>query len=285
VSAEFAARLAQACGPAVEMCAASPATDLADRFVTVNVPLQTAAGGPLFDLGDAGTLQSVFVSLVVSVVDGSGRPVSTKLSTAVPVAQGGVGTWCDAEAGLTTLEDVVDTVDLLVGTAGSAPDLARLQRVTGIHRTGAAGAHNVTQSVGSRSIESGLLTLAVKGADAYFGLPGTAAYALELEDVATLHIMGDSKYAAVAALLADPAAAAFSVVADRINRRASLAPSPALAGLCGALASAYPQGSCVLRFDVRARAPSPATAYEITPAPNAAAADPHRHRSRASLRK
>ena len=272
VSAEFAVRLAQTCGPAVKMCTAIPAMDLADRFVTVNVPLQTAAGGPLFDLDDAALLQSVFVSLVVSVVDSGGRPVSTKLSTAVSVAQGGVGTWCDEAAGLTTLEDVVDTVDLLVGTVGSAQDLARLQRVTGIHRAGMAGAHNVTQSVGSRSIESGLLTLAIKGADAYFGLPGTAAYALELEDVATLHIMGDSKYAAVAALLVDPAAAAFLVVADRINRRASLAVSPALAGLCGPVASAYPQGSCVLRYDVRARAPSPNMAYEITAAPNAAAA-------------
>ena len=270
VAAEYAARLAQPCGPAIPLCAA--AGNLADRFVTINVPLRTASGGPLFDLGDSETLASVFVSLVVSAVDANGRPVSTTLSTSVSVVQGGVGTWCDAASAATTLEDVLETVDLLVGTAGSAADLARLQRVAGIQRQGAAGAHNVTQSVGSRSIESGLLTLAIRGKDSYFEQPGTAGFALELEDVVTLHVMGDSKMAAVAALLGSSTSSAFQVVADRVNRRSSLAPSPALAALCGAQAAPYPQASCVLRYDVRTRAAA-ATALEVRaaqPAPAAA---------------
>ena len=271
VSAQYASRLSQTCGPTVMMCGSNPTVDLADRFVTINVPLQSQNGQPLFDLNNAATLENVLVSLVVSVIDSSGKPVSTKLTTSVAVVQGGVGTWCDAASAATTLEDVVETVDLLVGTAGSSQDFGRLQRVTGIQQTGSAGAHNVTQSLGSRSIESGLLTLAMKGKDEYFDQAGTAGFSLQLEDVVTLHIMGDSKLAAVTALLGSQTSSAFQVVADKVNRRSSLVPSAALSALCGASANPYPQASCVLRYDVRTRVSS-ATSYEIGGGSPAAAA-------------
>ena len=270
VSAQFAARLSQACGPSVAMCASSPTMDPTDRFVTINIPLQTATGGPLFDLSNSATLESIFVQLVVSVLDPNGQPVSTTLNTMVSVVQGGVATWCDQTAAVTTLEDVVQTVDLLVGTAGSEQDLARLQRVVGIQATGEGPAHNVTQSVGSRSIQSGLLTLAMQGKESYFAQPGTTSFSLQLEDVVTLHIMGDSKMSAVMALLSSTTAPAFQVVADKVKERASLVPAAALSAVCGSAANPYPQASCVLRYDVQTRAPS-ATAYDISAGSPAAA--------------
>ena len=100
VAADFTARLMQACGPATAMCMPGAAVSLADRFVSVNLPLVTATGGPLFDLSSPSAVQglSVFVELVVSLVDSAGTPVSTTLSAALPVAQGGVNTWCYGQA-------------------------------------------------------------------------------------------------------------------------------------------------------------------------------------------
>jgi hypothetical protein len=95
--ARFAALLAQSCGPRVATCAPAPATALADRFVTVHVPLLAPDGGRLFDLGNASAaaaMTTVFVELVVSVVDAAGVPAATTLSAAVPVMLGGVSTWC-----------------------------------------------------------------------------------------------------------------------------------------------------------------------------------------------
>ena len=100
IAADFTARLMQTCGPAAAMCMPGPAVSLADRFVSVNLPLVTATGGPLFDLSSPSAVQglSVFVELVVSLVDSAGTPVSTTLSAALPVAQGGVNTWCYGQA-------------------------------------------------------------------------------------------------------------------------------------------------------------------------------------------
>ena len=50
-----------------------------------------------------------------------------------------------------------------------------------------------SSSIG-RSVESGLLTLVLRGKDSALG---TAGYALEIEDLVSLHITGDSIYTSV----------------------------------------------------------------------------------------
>ena len=52
-----------------------------------------------------------------------------------------------------------------------------------------------------RSVESGLLTLVLRGKDAIFGASEAAGFALEVEDLVSLHIVGDGPYAAVTAAL------------------------------------------------------------------------------------
>jgi hypothetical protein len=77
-----------------------------------------------------------------------------------------------------------------------------------------------------------------------------------------LHITGDALYAQVAAALAAPGGG-FRVVADQAHRNVSLVPSATLAGLCGPTASPLPAASCVLRYDVQARAPAAGLALEV----------------------
>jgi hypothetical protein len=260
VPAAFSARMAQSCGPAVGMCGLSPAFSLADRFVTVNVPLLSADGGALFNLSDPGA-QSVFVQLSVSASGADGTPAVTTIDAAVPVMQGGVGTWCYGLAAKTQAQDMIDSVDLVVGAAGNPTDLARLTRLTGLQRPSAGGRGSAAQNISARSVESGLLTLVVRGKDAAFA-GGAAAPVLGVDDVVTLHIMGDSLSAAVTALLASPAPA-FQVVFDQVRGRASLSASPALAELCRPTANQLPLASCVLRYDVQGLVPNPATALAV----------------------
>ena len=122
------------------------------RFVEINLPLQTSAGLPLFDLSDPSSLrgETVFVQFVVSLVDSSGTPAATTLSASLPVAQGGVNTWCLAQAtGDYSALDYVDGVDLIVGSAGTAADLSALQ--TAALPLSAVGPPNMTASPASRS--------------------------------------------------------------------------------------------------------------------------------------
>ena len=97
---------------------------------------------------------------------------------------------------------MVDSVDVVVGSAGTVADLARLTRIEGIQRNAASPA-NATPSFAARSVQSGLLTLLVRGKDSIFA--GQSGVSLEVDDVVTLHVMGNAAYASVAALLADPA--------------------------------------------------------------------------------
>ena len=112
--------------------------------------------------------------------------------------------------------DAVDSVDVVVGSAGTAADLARLGRIEGIQRNGWSGPGNKTAArFAARSVESGLLTLVVRGKPGFFDTWGGAR--LEVDDITTLHVMGDAVYTSVAALLADPAAG-FQVLGESVWR-------------------------------------------------------------------
>jgi hypothetical protein len=55
--------------------------------------------------------------------------------------------------------------------------------------------------MGCRSVESGLLTLVLRGKDSVYGSQGASGFALEIEDLISLHIVGDNTYSAVVAAL------------------------------------------------------------------------------------
>ncbi len=234
----------------------------------------TSAGGPLFNQATAAAGgQTVFVELVVSAVDKNGRPVTTTLSASVPVSQGGVGTWCFGAAASSRAEDFVDGIDLLVGSAGSPQDLARLQTLVGVPMGAVVGPLNTTNSLGARSVESGLLTVVLRGKDGYFGRAEAAGAALEIEDLVSLHVTGDAAYAQVtAALAAAGGGGGFRIVTDQAGDRASLAPSAALAALCSSSAAPLPSTGCLQRYDIRSRAAATGLAYEVVPGQAAAAA-------------
>ncbi len=238
------------------------------RFASINAPLTTGASEPLFDQAEG---QTVFVELVVSAVDATGRPATTTLSASVPVSQGGVGTWCFGAGASSRAEDFVEGVDLLIGSAGSPQDLNRLQTLGGVPLGTAGGPIREAQSLSARSVEGGLLTVVLRGKDAYFGRAEAAGAALEIEDLASLHITGNASYAQVTAALALAGGGGFRIVTDQAGGRASLVPSAALTALCPSTPAPLPSAGCLLRYDIRSRAATPGLVHEVVPGQGGAA--------------
>lgn len=163
------------------------------------------------------------------------------------------------------MQDIVDKVDLTVGSAGSAEDQNRLQTVVGLQLAAPTPlALNITQRFAARSAEGGLLTLAVLGKASLFSQEKATGYSLEIEDLVTLHVTGDSVYAQVAALLGE-SGNGFKVVNDLVLNRASLVAASKLGELCPTALGPMTLGACLFRYDIRARKPIAGLAYEVQP--------------------
>ena len=245
--AAFGAALAQDCGPQVAMC--TNQASITQQFATVNVPL----GEDYFGSADFTTSgeTSVFVEMTVSVFsDVTGLQSSTKLAASVPLTSAAINTWCDASAAATFLKQVAD-MDLVVGLAAREDEMARVRTVADLIENATGVNAAPTASLDSASVESGLLTLVLKGNASFFGLARAADFSLELEDVVTLHFLESSDLAFSAARLLVDTGAAFTVQVDAAGNRASMEPTAALLALCPFTASGA--SACVARRDVRAR--------------------------------
>jgi len=290
----------QACAPRAAMCV-NPAT-IPDQFVSFNVPL----GIDWLPAASTDLSANVFVDMVVSAIDqtqiavaaaspNAGAPpeqMKTTLTASIPVVAGGVNIFCDGITAKTDLKDVANA-DIIIGSAGLDAELSRLRILVDVASTDLGPVP--PQLVDSSSIESGLMTLVVKGNADYFTRGGSGAYGVVVEDIMTVHVMESetgTSMARVAALLATPGDdnndasgldtdgyklnGAFAFVVDRAAARAFLEPTAALLDLCPfnpvrpSPGAAFPS-TCVLRRDVQrqafpARAGSVPTAIELPPA-------------------
>eukprot|EP00961_Rhodomonas_salina_P207393 2799357-Rhodomonas_salina.1 len=195
----FDAMLEQDCGPNSKMCV-SPTT-VPDQFVSFNIPL----GFEVFDGQASNALDNnIFVSMVINALDqgptagpdpNSGDPamqMKTTLEASIPIVDGGVNIFCDGITAKTDLKDVA-SADIIVGSAANVTELTRLRIIEDIANTN-LGAVPSTH-IDTDSIESGLMTLVLKGKATYFrtGASNTGGYSLELDDVITIHIMTDGE--------------------------------------------------------------------------------------------
>lgn len=273
--------LAQDCAPKTEMCV-NPVT-IDDSFISFNVPLGTDWLPEPSDQLDS----NVFVEFALNVKDTSdGQVKRTKVQASIPVVEGGINQFCDLVAAKTDLQDVAN-VDIVIGTAMTYDKISRLRILTDVASTGATP--RVPETIDTDSIESGLMTLVLKGNTTFFA---GSAYRLELEDVITVHIMESDSCsnndnlaasprvygcaeAFVRNLMAQPAQdnvdsnsnidgdgydlnGAFRFTIARDQNRASLEPTSDLLGRCPfnptrpSSSDAFPS-TCVTRRDVRYR--------------------------------
>jgi len=310
----FESRLAQPCAPGASMCQGPlVAADLADQFVSFNIPLGIDYLG--VDQADANNdlSKNVFVDMVISAVDNTasvlaGTPnngdaaqqMKTTLTASIPVVEGGVNLFCDGVVAKTDLKDVA-TATLIIGSASSDDELSRLTIFEDI--ASSAMSPEDPSPIATDSIEASLMTLVLNGQDAYFANTGSGAYTLELEDVITVHIMDPSAvsgagatFGLVKALLAAPGQdnnqgdaldtdgyplnGAFEFTIDREHGRAHLQPTSALTSLCpfNPTRPTFGGSTCVTRRDVRyrgfpARQGGSSTAIEVASSGVATAAN------------
>ena len=285
----------QGCGPKVQMCI-SPNT-VPDSFVSFNIPL----GFQVFDEQASDTLgNSIFVHMVINAIDDIAKGVQTTpndgeapwqmkttLSASIPIVDGGLNIFCDGVTAKTDLKDVA-TADIIVGSASDTDELSRLRVIKDVTSSN-LDAISSTQ-IDSDSIEAGLMTLVLLGDEDYFTTGGTGAgnantggYALELDDVITLHLMTDGQApnleegsvdAQVQALLSAASEDnsdstgldtngyklndAFYFTIDRAAGIAELEPTADLLALCPfnpvrPEGSVLPLQTCVTRRDVNSR--------------------------------
>jgi len=293
----------QSCAPPAVMCHSPPSTP--DHFVAFNVPL----GIDWLPSASASLASNVFLDMIVSVVDqeqigvpnaspNAGAPpeqMKTTLTASISVVEGGINIFCDGITAKTDLKDVANA-DIIIGSAGLESEMGQLRILQDVASSDLQPAG--LQRIDSDSIESGLITLVVKGNSSYFSRGGSSAFGIQVEDVITIHIMeseAGSSMAGVIALLADAGDdnsnsdglntsgyklnGAFRFVVDRADQRAFLEPTDALLDLCPfsprrpTPGDAFPS-TCILRRDVRrqsfpSREGSVATAVEL-PAANVA---------------
>ena len=260
IPSDYNTRLQQECSAKPTICTAN--TQIVSGqlgFVSVNVPLLTADLATVFTSRDS-FHPTIYVEMLVSVVETTtSLPYTTMLSTVIPVTDGGVNSYCDQTAASTSLSDIIETIDVKIGVAGSEADFNKL--VT-IHPLNSSANH----ALATQSIESGLLTMAIRGKDSYFTLPGNLGHSLEIEDAFTLHIFGIDKITAVQGVLGqDFGHSAASVVFDSSLGHAKLEPNASLLGsMCTtSQVGELPQQECVLRWDIRNNIET-STAFEIT---------------------
>jgi len=266
----FGDRLGQTCAPAMTMCQNSVRFN--ERFVMMNVPVGIA----FFETGQnawSSGREMLFIELVVSAIEDSGKAVQTRLKGMVSVVEGGVNTWCEDANAETSLKAVAD-VDIIVGSAGTESDLAQLRTFENVASN--ALAKTDSSHIDTGGIEGGLMTLVLKGAEEFFNLPGQLTTSLELEDVVTIHIMesGTRMYNAVLGLLEK--GKGFELLVDAMDHRVSLTPHRELSRYCSFragrpnLEDPFPT-SCIVRRDIENRMASdpsqlggaPASAVEL----------------------
>jgi len=281
----FDDRIGQGCGPKASMCQ-SP-TALPDNFVSFNIPL----GFEVFDGQASASLStSIFVHMVINAVDDVAKDagttpsqMKTTLSASIPIVDGGFNIFCDGVTSKTDLKDVADA-DIIVGSANSFDELSRIPLFSNIANTNLDAVSSTL--IDTVSIEAGLMTLVLKGDAEYFtnaGNTNTGGYALELDDLITIHLMTDgvapdgetgSVDEALQELLSQVSEdnsdsngldtngyklnGAFYFNIDRAAGIAELEPTPELVNICPfnplpPAGGTAPMESCITRRDVKSR--------------------------------
>jgi len=127
---------------------------------------------------------SIFLEFVVSVQDEDSLLFrSSSVAVEIPLDFAGHVTWCESESADTDVMKVAN-VDIVIGTASSLGQLdTQLTKMKNV-----LNGTEIMQS-NANSLQSGLISLVLKGDDTYFGLPRAKDFYLELEDVVSVHFL------------------------------------------------------------------------------------------------
>lgn len=154
---------------------------------------------------------------------------------------------CEAlQASLTLLDTT--TVDMAIGLVGTDSDWnSSVFTFDDVTQTSTEqGLLDTTEDVHSLSLQSGLITLVVKGDPKVFASPLTSQYYLEVEHLTTMHFLDPVKFATIKSMMSE--GVAYNVFSDPSTGRLELQLSQKVWDTCtGGNGGSF---SCAVRQDI-----------------------------------
>jgi len=249
---------------------------LADDICSPIGPRAVGAGGQVYfifplenDIWSAQDLdpsnnfpKSLYLDFMVNVRAADGQRSMTRVQTSTEIDSLSISRQCEEEQVSSSIGDIIE-VDMFLGlTEDEASFDASL--VQGLDITRNPAAAHMSRDVSSRA--ANMLTMLVKGTSSVF-TPGYAAeYALEIEDMFSMHFLSKEKKNIVDQMIASDLAFSMQPVPGSTNRL-RLVPSDMLLQICPIHATRGEFG-CVTRREIQERLHDSVThpIVEISPA-------------------
>ena len=259
--AMYESAAAQPCAIRKTMCSNPASSSLASHLSEISIPIgESSIGQSQLALG-AG--YSIYVYFDVSVVDGYGRTVTTRLFVQSEVEELSIAGACEGMSMSVSLLEKTK-IGLAVGIAGTLRDWNSSVADYGSTTVNfnAPSTLNITNK--SLSLESGLITLSFMGDPNVFSSPLATGYYLEIEHLTSLHFLDPAKFETVRGMLDLGDGAAYIVVNDVPSDTMSIRLSQAVWDAC--TVGSLPSGalSCAIRHDIVGRIiVNPASVHSI----------------------
>ena len=225
-------------------------------------PTPVTAGGQVYfifplrdDAWDRATMDStaffkpsLYLDFLLSTRDANGDRIMTRIETRTEINAASIASMCDETRLDGSLADII-TLDMFMGLT---PDKEQMEdtllQSRDITRKDSSARH---LERATSSVASNVLTLLVKGDPAVFGQNYASNYALEVEDMVTMHFLDPLIKAQVEALMASGDAFRKQVDSNSYTSM-RIVPTDALLNLCPLQATRNVQG-CIMRKEIEAR--------------------------------
>lgn len=217
--------ISSSCSPNIKFCS----FNTFENYININVPLL-----------NININNNIFINFIVKANDIiNNEIIYTTLNSEIPIISTGIINLCSpTQSSQVNFNDFIESINLIIGIAGNQNYYNTLRSYNNI---------SSIKSTNSESIESGLLTLIIKGQDSYFNLIGNQDYSLNLNDMIILYITDIIKYNQVMLLFNNT----IPINIININNNPSLQLSNDLLQICNVNPNQFPQSSCVYNHDIK----------------------------------
>lgn len=193
-------------------------------------------------------LQSVFLDFIITGTDPDGKFIMDRVRTRTELSRVAISSLCDSQNIAASIDDIMD-IDLFLGLAPTE-DRFDSSLVKSLDITSTSGAINLRREESSKA--TNILTMVIKGSEDTFAESYAAEYALQLEDMFTVHFLDSVKRQSALQMLDAGLAFETFIPPDGSDSVQRLVPSDALLDLCPVQSTRNVFG-CITRRDVQER--------------------------------
>lgn len=189
----------------------------------------------------------LFLDFMVSALDSDGKRVYDRVQTRTEITRLAVASQCDTQQISSGINDIME-IDLFLGLAPT-DELFDESLVAALDVGGSGGGASLVRPQSSKA--ANVMTMLIKGAPETFAQAYASEYALEVEDMVTLHFLDEAKRTTVQSMI-DLGLAFETYSPTGSSSLMRLRPTPALLNLCPVHATKNTFG-CITRRDISER--------------------------------